>query len=94
MNEFITVRVARESSGQVYSEVYDRATMDPLRSDYRGLVVDRAKGRQFDVSTVITRAKLLADMLRVPYEEDLQWPCAADRKLPCKCPKCIEAGRV
>lgn len=92
----IRVIVRRDIDGQVFSEVIDRAKVIPLwnRDAYDGIVIDRAKGRSIDARTVQVRAEHLAKLLGAPLEVDMTWPCAANRKLPCRCPKCIESGRV
>jgi hypothetical protein len=45
-----------------------------------------------DSETVLYRAEALAEVLGVPYDEDLFWPCRAragyaDR---CTCPECVK----
>lgn len=93
----ICVMVLREVDGQIYSEVIDKNKPSILYSGatvYKGIVIDRAKGRGVDGKTVQSRAKALADILGAPLVVDLTWPCAAARKLPCRCPKCVEEGRA
>ena len=93
----ICVMVLRELDGQIYSEVVDKNKPSILYSGatvYKGIVIDRAKGRGLDGRTVQSRAKTLADLLGVELVIDLTWPCDAARKLPCRCPKCVEEGRA
>lgn len=94
MDKDLVVRVARESTGQVFSEVWDKACCPPSYYTHRSVVVDRAKGTQITAAVVISRAKSLAELLGLPYEEDLTWPCVAVKKLVCKCPVCIAEGRA
>lgn len=92
----LVVIVHRDQLGQIFSEVIDKnqKVIGYSTEWYRGVVIDRAKGRSMDAKTVQTRAKSLADLIGAPLEIDLTWPCAADRKLPCHCPKCVAEGRV
>lgn len=92
----IRVIVRRDTDGQIFSEVIDRAKVLNLytRDVYDGVVIDRARGRMMDARAVQLRAEHLAKLLGVELDVDLTWPCAADRKLPCRCPKCIESGRA
>lgn len=89
----IVVRVARDWDGQIYSEVWDKSATSPSGYTKKSVVIDRAKGRSLDQETVKHRAKALSELLCVPFEEDYQWPCATMSKRPCRCPKCVEAGR-
>lgn len=89
----LVVRVARESTGQVFSEVWDKTHIE-FYYTHRSVVIDRAKGNSMTAGVVISRAKSLSDLLGIPYEEDLTWPCVAAKKLPCRCPECIKDGRV
>lgn len=90
----LVVRVARESTGQVFSEVWDKAVCPPSYYTHKSVVIDRANGRQMTAGVVISRAKSMAELIGLPYEEDLTWPCVAAKKLACKCPACIAEGRA
>lgn len=89
----LVVRVAREATGQVFSEVWNKADAGYTYT-HHSVVIDRAKGTQMTAGVVLSRAKSLANLLGLPYEEDLTWPCVAAKKLACKCPVCIAEGRA
>jgi hypothetical protein len=96
----LCVEVRRENDRVIYSRVLDRAIQtnaDLTRVDgvQRYVVIDRARGRMMDSETVKRRAQYLAELLCVPYVEDLNWPCSAARGFDrCQCPACAEkAGR-
>lgn len=92
----LVVRVRRElMDGQVYSEIRDLAPerQDVTRSEGQqiSVVIDRAKRRPLDTDSVLHRAQYIADLLGVPYDEDLSWPCKAARGYPdCQCPDCAK----
>lgn len=89
----IVVQVAREWDGSLYSRVIDKADRHPWSGEPNEVVIDR-KTRSLDSRTIKMRAECLAKMIGVPFEEDLRWPCQAPKKLPCRCPKCVEEGRA
>jgi hypothetical protein len=92
----IVVQIRRDYEGKVFSEIVDRS----LKSDHkavvidghtRRVVIDRQRGRQLDSDTVISRAIAVARCLRVPYDEDLHWPCkAVEGYAECHCPRCAK----
>lgn len=90
----LAVEVRRESiDGHVYSQIRDRS-----RDGYRGdpgepavlVVIDRQKGRGLDADTVERRAEALAELIGLPFDLDLSWPCAAEKGWPCRCPQCVD----
>jgi hypothetical protein len=87
------VQVAREFDGSIYSRVIDKADRQPWNGEPHEITIDR-KSRVLDSKVIRRRAEMLAQMLGVPFEEDLRWPCSASTKLACRCPKCIEEGRA
>lgn len=85
------IEVLRDLDGKVFSQIRDR-NQPPDRSIYlsRAVVIDRQRGRGMDQDTVLSRAQSLAGVTGLPFEEDLTWPCKADRGLPdCTCPRCV-----
>ena len=88
----LAVCVRRDSSGAVYSEVADRAKKNSW-GDPESVVIDR-KSRILDQRVIALRAEALAELLALPYDENLEWPCVAKKKLPCRCPECVQAGRA
>ena len=90
----IRVLVRRDSLGGVYSEIVDMNNLSMWSNEPKGVVVDRIRGRTLTIDTVRRRAEMLGNLLGVPVDEDLTWPCVAHRKTPCHCPKCIERGGV
>lgn len=88
----LRVLLRRDSLGQVFSEVVDMNNPHRWTGEPSGVVIDRVRGRQLSIETVKMRAQSLADLLAVPLDEDLAWPCVAHRKQPCRCPRCIERG--
>ena len=86
----LRVVLRRDSLGQVFSEVVDMNERGRWTGEPMGVVIDRVRGRQLTLETVKMRAASLANLLSVPLDEDLTWPCVAHRKLPCRCPLCIE----
>lgn len=89
----IVVQVAREFDGALYSRVINKADVNHWNGEPAEIVIDR-KTRVLDQRIIRRRAELLAQMIGVPFEEDLRWPCSANRKIACRCPKCIEEGRA
>lgn len=89
----IVVQVAREFDGALYSRVINKADVNHWSGEPAEIVIDR-KTRVLDQRIIRRRAELLAQMIGVPFEEDLRWPCSANRKIACRCPKCIEEGRA
>ncbi len=88
----LVIRVRRDSAGGVYSEVADRNKPNPW-GGYDSVVIDRMS-RRLDIATIERRAELLRDLLGIPLDVDLTWHCVAARKMPCRCPKCIESGKA
>lgn len=93
----IVVEVRRDGNdGRLYSQVRDKLR-DPYNRPDKGrwteaVVIDRQRGRFMDERTIISRAEALAELLDVPYEEDLTWPCIAARgRNDCRCPRCVES---
>jgi hypothetical protein len=90
----LAVLVRREDDGKVFSEIRDR-TGDPRL--YRGgdpvktfaVTIDRQRGRGLDMETICNRAKYLAELLDLPYDENLTQVCLARRGLFCTCPDCV-----
>jgi hypothetical protein len=89
----LAVQVAREYDGSIYSRVVNKADVNPWNGEPSEMTIDR-KSRLLDAKVIRRRAEILAKMLDIPFEEDLRWPCQANKKLACKCPKCIEEGRA
>lgn len=85
----LVVRVARWDDGSLYSEVVNTNAPSHFRET---VVIDRVKGRHLDKAAVISRAKSLAKLLDLPFEEDYTWPCAALKKMRCSCPECVKRG--
>ena len=92
-NKEVVVQLAREFDGSIYSRVVDKANINHWSGEPYELVIDR-KTRILDARVIKRRAEVLAEMLGVPFEEDLRWPCQAPRKMACRCPKCVEEGRA
>lgn len=91
MKKDLAVQVYRDSLGVIYSQVCNKANTTPRILD--GVTIDRANRRgPVDNKTVIVRAKLLATLLGIPYEEDLSWQCKRKDKLKCLCPECVKDG--
>lgn len=90
----IAVLLRRDQTGVIYSEVVDRNVKTYSGEQAGGVVVDRQKGRGMDGKTIKMRAESLAALIGAPIDEDLTWPCIANRRLACRCPVCIMAGRV
>lgn len=88
----IIVVVIREHDGQVVSWVRDRNDTSHVWPHGRGVVIDRAGRRPMTQDVVVDRAKELAALLGVPCEVDLEWRCARQLGLRCRCPKCVEKG--
>lgn len=86
----LRVVLRRDSMGQVYSEVVDMRDLGRWSGTPQGVVIDRVSGRRLTIETVKARAQSLANLLAIPLDEDLTWPCVAHRKLACRCPRCIE----
>jgi hypothetical protein len=82
------VMLCREVDGTVVTEVRPDKC-NPVNS----LVIDRAKGPILTVDVMRQRAKRLAELTGLEYLENLQMRCQLERKLPCCCPECREAGR-
>lgn len=89
----IVVQIAREFDGSIYSRLIDKADLNLWNGEPKEIVIDR-KTRVLDARIIKRRAECLAEMLGVPFEEDLRWPCQAPRKMACRCPKCVEEGRA
>lgn len=86
----LIVEVRRESlDGKVYSQVRDR-NRDPWAEPGVTwcVVIDRQRGPMMDADTVENRARSLAELTGLPFDIDLTWPCAAERGLKCRCPRC------
>lgn len=88
----LAVLVRREDNGKVYSEIRDRAgdpylyrEGDPIRTI--AVTIDR-QGR-LDMETVCNRAKYIAELLGLPYDENLSQVCLARRGIFCTCPDCV-----
>lgn len=90
----LVVEVRREAyDGHVFSQVRNRARdLYDYEPEFPPvtIVIDRQKGRGLDQDTVTHRAEALAFLLGIPFEVDLSWPCAAEKGLPCRCPKCVD----
>lgn len=89
----IVVQTAREFDGAVYSRIVNKADINAWNGQPSEIVIDR-KTRVLDARVIRRRAELLAQMLGVPFEEDLTWPCVANKKMACRCPECIKEGRA
>jgi hypothetical protein len=85
----LAVTVSRDTDGRYYSEVVD---LNSIRGNTRNAVcIDRQKGKQFNASTVISRAKGLARLLGVECIQDDTYPCKAIiAAATCGCPDCKE----
>ena len=92
----LAVLVRRADDGKVFSEIRDR-NGDPYLRSHRSrdghetiaVVIDRQKGRGLDLDTVCNRARYLAELLGLPYVEDLTYVCLARQGLFCSCPDCV-----
>lgn len=81
----LIVEVAKSSfDGKIFSHV--------LRDSERGrkpsLVVDWECSK-LRADSIKMRAKHLANIINATYKEDLTWHCLALKKMPCRCPLCI-----
>lgn len=86
----LAVLVRRDYTGFVFSEVRDRGAPEPKRYLGSAIVIDRQRGRQFDSDTIISRAQSLAELLGLPYDEDLTQQCGAEMGfINCNCPRCV-----
>lgn len=91
----IQVEVRRDgTNGYLYSQVADvNGSSHYMRKDGETymVVVDRQRGRMLDSETVIHRARALANVLGVPYVEELEWPCISTQGMNgCRCPECVK----
>ncbi len=90
----LRVEVRRDYDGRCYSQVVDRAlgmTHPYVIENHVSwcVVIDRQKGRGMDADTVISRAQGVAEVMGIPYDEDLTWPCGAVAGQEyCHCPRC------
>jgi hypothetical protein len=91
--KILAVQVLRWDDGTLYSQVVDK-TKDHWKTHSDRVVIDRQRGRGLDSETVKRRAKAMAELLQLPYEEDFTWPCVAYQKRPCRCPQCIQRGNA
>lgn len=86
----LAVLVRRGYDGYVFSEVRDRNALEPKRYLGSAIVIDRQRGRQLDSESVISRAQTLAELLNLPYDEDLTQQCGSDMGfIHCNCPRCV-----
>lgn len=87
----LVIEVLREYDGKVYSQL--RNPVADKHGRHEAVVVDRQRGRFFDQDTIISRAHSLAKLTGYPYNEDLSWPCGADKGWgQCNCPKCAKVA--
>lgn len=89
----LAVIVSREDDGKVFSEIRDRNRDVRFWRTAEGgtaaVVIDRQRGRGLDLDTVCNRARYLAELLDIPYIEELKQICLARKGLFCTCPDCV-----
>lgn len=89
MKRNLVLEVLRDYDGRLFSQI--RSTVPKKYGTYDSVVIDRQRGRQFDPETIISRARSLAKLTGLPYEENLAWPCKAERGYAdCRCPRCVK----
>lgn len=87
------VRVCRDTMGQIVSMVSDR-NKPTMSGEFESVIIDRAReGRTYrSPDVVVGRAKLLADLLGLPYEEDFAYHCQSAQGPPLSVPIVHEVG--
>lgn len=92
-NKDLRVLVRRDPDGKVFSEVRDlNASPDIRRYVGAAVVIDRQRGTGMNADSVLSRAETLAQLLDIPYDEDMTQQCRVDLGWTgiCNCERCVE----
>lgn len=81
----LIVEVAKSSyDGKIFSHVFK----DSERGRKPSIVIDWECSK-LRADSIKSRAKAIAQTVGAQYKEDLTWHCLSLKKMPCRCPLCI-----
>lgn len=85
MKNDLIIEVAKSSfDGKIFSHIYK----DSERGVKPSIVIDWECSK-LRADSIKRRAKAIAVVTNGTYKEDLTWHCLSLKKMPCRCPLCI-----